>query len=382
MAVVLNKIGATAVAVLPICYLCSKNGSPLVQHSLVACLWVIFLGIPCLNQSDMEIRSSVTMITAVLSFIIPLKLTQLILYPPRQKDDLGASNKSDEEDKLKNISRENNDISWRGFLSFVGSVFYYLIPISKTKSPVPTWQALLKQNTMYTVVTLMKIIMTPLFGFALRRLADKYPFPSLRQEPVAYMKMEVLFTLELIGMAWTNDLQCVIVSLLSGGRLQMLHMHNFPFLSRSLRDLWGRRYNLLINTLLKETVFIPAQNYYDCSKQVASVLAFTTSGILHSWVAYFTFGGGVVRASLFFASQALWINQVEQREWYRNSFRSFWKAVVTVLYFYATACLYVGMFVEAMPDWLDKNAGGVVPEVPVMKDVTNSLGVAIGLIRE
>jgi hypothetical protein len=40
------------------------------------------------------------------------------------------------------------------------------------------------------------------------------------------------------------------------------------------------------------------------------------------------------------------------------------------------------MFVEAMPDWLDKNAGGVVPELPVMKDVTNSLGVAIGLIRE
>jgi hypothetical protein len=133
--------------------------------------------------------------------------------------------------------------------------------------------------------------------------------------------------------------------------------------------------------LLRETVFIPAQNYYDCSKQVASVLAFTTSGILHSWVAYFTFGGGVVRASLFFVSQALWINQVEQREWYRNSFPSFWKAVVTVLYFYATACLYVGLFVEAMPDWLDKNAGGV-PEVPVMKDVTNSLGVTIGLIRE
>lgn len=375
----MNTIGATAVAVLPICYLCSKKGSSLVKHSLVACLWIVFLGIPCLNQSEMEIRSSVTMITSVLSFIMPLKLTQLILCPYREKDDLGASKKSDG-DKLNNISTDEN-MSWRGFLSFVGSFFYYMIPISKTKPPFPTWQALLKQNAKYMVIILIKIIITPLFGLALRRLADKYPYPSLRQEPVAYMKMEILFTLEVIGMAWTNDSQCVIVNLLSGGRLQMLHMHNFPFLSRSLRDLWGRRYNLLISTLLKETVFIPAQNSYGCSKQVASILAFTTSGVLHSWVAHFTFGGGVGRASLFFLLQAIWINRVEQKEWYRNSVPSIWKAVSPVLYFYATACLYVGLFVEAMPEWLDKNAGAV-PDVPVLQDVTRSIGVAIGLIQE
>ena len=327
----------------------------------------------------MPVHTISTMMTSVLSFIIPLKLTQLVLYPHLQyTHDVPASKKND--DRPKDLT-EHASLSFHGFLAFVGSFLYYLVPISKTKLPLPTWPALLKQNATGLVIILGKITSLPLFEIALHQLADKHPYPSFTQDTVSYMQMVVLFTLQLIAMAWTTDIQSVAISLLSGGRLQMLYMHKYPFLSRSLQDLWGRRYNLLITTLLKETVYIPAQNYYNCSKAGASLAAFFTSGVLHSWVAHFTFGRGVVRASLFFVSQAVWIYIVEGHSSYRNGIPPILKAVGTIFFFYATAWLCVGLFVEAMPDWLNKNPQ-MVPDLPFVRGVANSVGLAIGLIQE
>lgn len=137
--------------------------------------------------------------------------------------------------------------------------------------PLPTWRVLLKQNAITLAIVLFKITIIPLFELALNQLANKYPYPSSESNLVAYLQIEVLFTMELIAMAWGTDIQSVVINVLSGGRLEMLYMHNNPFLSSSLRDLWGRRYNLLINSLLKETAYIPAQTYYAYSKQVASI---------------------------------------------------------------------------------------------------------------
>ena len=369
---VMEKISAAAVVSLPVCYVCSKRASSLVQHILVVSLWAIFLGIPCTD--DMEIHSFTTMVASVLSFIVPLKLTSLVFYPS-PRDNVAVSKKTDNTTK---DTTNMESLRWHDFGTFVGSFLYYLVPISKTNSPLPTWPVLLKRNAIYLIIIIFKIMILPLFELALNQLADKHPYPSMTQTPVVYMQMEVLFTLELIAMAWGTDIQSVAINLLSGGRLEMLYMHNYPFLSHSLRDLWGRRYNLLINTLLKETVYLPAQNYYGCSKHVASLLAFFTSGLLHSWVAHFSFGGGVVRACLFFVSQALWMNAVEGQAWYRDSLPSVCKATFTICYFYITSWLYVGLFIEAMPDWLDKNPQSV-PVVPIVTDVTNSLAVAVGL---
>jgi hypothetical protein len=283
---------------------------------------------------------------------------------------------------LKKSGDESKEVSlsWKGFASFTGSFLYYAVPISKTKISLPTWRVLLKQNTITLAIVLFKITIIPLFELALNQLATKYPYPSLDSNPVAYLQMEILFTLELIAMAWGTDIQSVVINVLSAGRLEMLYMHNYPFLSSSLRDLWGRRYNLLINSLLKETAYIPAQTYYGYSKRVASLLAFFTSGMLHSWVAHFTFGTGVMRACLFFVSQALWMNLVEGQSWYRESVPTIVKAVLTVCYFYATAVLYVGLFVESMPDWLDKNPQ-TVPYVPLLHHVTNTIAASLGLVQ-
>lgn len=367
-----ETMAAVSIVAVPICYICSKKASSLVLYALVACLWIVFLSIPCIR--DMPLHFFPTMMASVLSFIVPLKLVQLILFPP-SRDDTAVSKKNDGDKPI-----DTNSLCWKEFGSFVGSFLYYLIPLSFAKKPLPTWPVLLKRNGSNLLIVLCKIAIVPLFEIALNQLAREYPYLSLTGNPVVYTKVEVLFTMELIAMAWSTDIQSVIINLVTGGHVEMLYMHNYPFLSSSLRDLWGYRYNRLINILLKETVYIPAQTYFGCSKQVASFLAFLTSGILHSWVAYFTFGGGVLRASLFFVLQALWIGLVEGSEWYRRNVPVPIKAVLTICYFYVTAWLYVGLFVEALSDWLEKNPQ-TVPNLPLVRDVTNLLATSLGLVR-
>lgn len=69
------------------------------QHSLVACLWSVFLGIPLLEEEELPIHAFTTMIASILAFIMPLKLTQLVLYPPlpQGNDGTSTSKKSDGE---------------------------------------------------------------------------------------------------------------------------------------------------------------------------------------------------------------------------------------------------------------------------------------------
>lgn len=74
------------------------------------------------------------------------------------------------------------------------------------------------------------------------------------------------------------------------------------------------------------------------------------------------------------------MNLVEGQSWYRESVPTIAKAVLTVCYFYATALLYVGLFVESMPDWLDKNPQAV-PNIPLLCHVTSFMAASLGLVQ-
>eukprot|EP00546_Thalassionema_frauenfeldii_P012146 CAMPEP_0178918672 /NCGR_PEP_ID=MMETSP0786-20121207/13954_1 /TAXON_ID=186022 /ORGANISM="Thalassionema frauenfeldii, Strain CCMP 1798" /LENGTH=58 /DNA_ID=CAMNT_0020592403 /DNA_START=719 /DNA_END=892 /DNA_ORIENTATION=+ len=58
-------------------------------------------------------------------------------------------------------------------------------------------------------------------------------------------------------------------------------MANPLFTSRSPSDFWGRRWNLLVHSLLKGGIFKPVRKYF--SSTVATVAAFLASGALHEW---------------------------------------------------------------------------------------------------
>jgi hypothetical protein len=59
-------------------------------------------------------------------------------------------------------------------------------------------------------------------------------------------------------------------------------MMNPLFGSKSPSDFWGRRWNLLVHSVLKNGVFKPVRKY--CSKTTAAVAAFLASGFFHEWL--------------------------------------------------------------------------------------------------
>jgi hypothetical protein len=67
----------------------------------------------------------------------------------------------------------------------------------------------------------------------------------------------------------------------TGYQTQVVMMN--PLLeSASPSDFWGRRWNLIVHTVLKNGVFKPVRRYY--STTVATVAAFVASGMFHEWL--------------------------------------------------------------------------------------------------
>ena len=75
---------------------------------------------------------------------------------------------------------------------------------------------------------------------------------------------------------------------------------------------------------LKDTVYKPLLCIYknDISKETASLAAFFVSGVLHSHVAYFAFGRGVLKACLFFVTHHYLIQLEKKLVPGRNDTRS------------------------------------------------------------
>lgn len=59
-------------------------------------------------------------------------------------------------------------------------------------------------------------------------------------------------------------------------------MSNPLFGSKSPSDFWGRRWNLVVHTVLKNGVFKPVRRYF--SKTTAVVAAFLASAAFHEWL--------------------------------------------------------------------------------------------------
>mmetsp|Transcript_6226 Transcript_6226/g.9572 ORF Transcript_6226/g.9572 Transcript_6226/m.9572 type:complete len:414 (+) Transcript_6226:34-1275(+) len=93
----------------------------------------------------------------------------------------------------------------------------------------------------------------------------------------------VLFQLYLSTFGEALRLVC---SIALGCEMQEM-MANPLFTSRSPSDFWGRRWNLLVHSLLKGGIFKPVRKYF--SSTVATVAAFLASGALHEWILYILF---------------------------------------------------------------------------------------------
>lgn len=340
MSSVQTQLKAAATIALPLSYLVSNKCSAQVKHIFIWTLWTVFLSFPFMGN-DMEPVSFATMMTSVLAFIFPLKLTQLVLWwkpTTNDKDD-------------------QNEISFRGFCAFAGSFLWYGLAISRTTEK-GDWLYLLTRTAEYMLWIVVKLLILPVLAVELHRLAKH---PETRSV-TTYFLLLILNWVSVYAGSWLGDAQCVVVSLLSAGRFELLPFNNYPFLAVSIKEYWGKRYNRIIHTLLKETVYLPAQNVYGLSKRTASLATFAVSGLLHVYVVHFTFQTGYLRAFVWFIAQHYWIYLVEETNEWKELPRAV-KRIVTHTFFFLSLTLYGGLFVEAMPEWLDKNRPENIPQV-------------------
>ncbi|CAL2237308.1 unnamed protein product [Prunus armeniaca] len=91
------------------------------------------------------------------------------------------------------------------------------------------------------------------------------------------------------------ETQLIIVAALAWGLLGLdLKQHfNEPYLSTSLQNFWGRRWNLVVTSILRQSVYEPTLNFSTCviGRRWASLPAvfasFLVSGLMHELIYYY-----------------------------------------------------------------------------------------------
>ena len=98
----------------------------------------------------------------------------------------------------------------------------------------------------------------------------------------------VAFYFALLTTAYMTEIQIAPIRIITRDKYTLQSFTNFPLYSRSLHEFWGRRYNRLIGTVLKESIFQPLASYTSFPA-VMAILTFIVSGLLHVHIVFVVF---------------------------------------------------------------------------------------------
>lgn len=161
-----------------------------------------------------------------------------------------------------------------------------------------------------------------------------------------------LFYFYICAGTFINDIQIALVRSITRNKYELLAFNDYPFLSRSIREFWGRRYNRLVGTLLKESVFDPVRSLPYSSTTIAALASFTLSGLLHAHVATTCFNAPPLPSFLFFILNGLACS-VEAKCPF--TLPRFVGILTTHAFLLLTAPLYIGLFTRAGPKFYQFN---------------------------
>ncbi|CAF1400299.1 unnamed protein product [Rotaria sordida] len=218
--------------------------------------------------------------------------------------------------------------------SYVGKFLWFLIPIVKCDLNYP--------------------IILDLVSAGIKLLLNHwiYRWLLICEPSDSYARM-TMFYLFICTSLYTFDMQSALIRLVTRNNYTLLSYNNFPFLSRSLREFWGYRYNRIVGSLLKESVFEPVRRSFSFSPTIAALTSFTLSGLLHAHIAVAVFSASSPLPALTFfllqgavccAETVLSINLPKPIG-----------IAVTHLFLLVTAPLYVGLFIRAGPNYFALN---------------------------
>jgi len=262
---------AACLGTIPLSWLTHRLTSSVMLRGAVAASW---MGVTLALPLHLPPRTPETMISAVFAFILPLKGLQMLISPPD------------------NLPTKPMPSLWAWFKQFA----FYAFPVSEVPADKRPSPAQIAASTVTTaIVASLKYYAAPVICQVMHSLATRDSKPVL--------PLIVLFTVETMRGTWSQDLQCTAVSVFSGGRYALQPFNDWVVLSTSLGELWGSRYNKLISSLLRDTVYGPCKRA-GLSGQSSLLASFAMSGALHMFVARVVFHKGEGRTMCFFLLHA------------------------------------------------------------------------------
>ena len=270
--------------------------------TIIPCLILIFIGCHDLPYLDMS-----SVVTISLYWMITIRLIHLIIFSPNETD---------------------------SFRSYGWKFLWFFIPIVPCQSKNPI--------SFYLISASIKIFL------------NHWIYQWMRFCPPndSYGRIG-MFYINICTGTFLNDIQIVVIRLITRNKYSVLEFNDYPFLSKSIREFWGRRYNRLVGTLLKESIFDPIRRLPYSSSMIAALASFIMSGILHAHVAVGAFGASSPLPSfIFFILQGIACCAEVICPF---TLPKPLGILFTHAFLLVTAPLYVGLFTEANAEYYEFN---------------------------
>ncbi|CAF1412834.1 unnamed protein product [Adineta steineri] len=285
--------------------------------TIVPCAALLFAGSQNLPHFHMS-----SVMTVSLYWMISIRLVDLIVFSPEKPLSL---------------------------LSYIGKFLWFLFPIVKCNYNYPI---------IFDVISA---------GIKLLLAHWVYRWFLICEPSDSYAQMGMFYLFICTG-TYVTDLQIALVRLITRDKYTILSFNDFPFKSRSIREFWGRRYNQLVSSLLKESVFEPTRRLFSFSSAVAALTSFAVSGLLHAHVAVACFGASSpLPAFTFFLLQGA---ACCAESFFSIKLPKPIGIVVTHMFLLVTAPLYVGLFTRAGSTYFPLNPPPLLnakwlPQLPI-----------------
>jgi len=167
--------------------------------------------------------------------------------------------------------------------TYLAKILWIIFPILKTNSARSQWSI---------VFDFLLIIMKILVNHWIYRWCLNCP--SKVNGSTTFL---VLMSMNTI--TYLMDIQMLVVRILTRNKYTIQSFTNFPILSLSLGEFWGRRSNQLIHFIFKQSIYQPIRHEFH-SATLARFITFIISGFMHFHIAFLLFNDRSILFSTFF----------------------------------------------------------------------------------
>jgi len=252
------------------------------------------------------------------------------------------------------------------FSQFIYKFFWFFQPISKNDNKdesSPSSSLMSSKQVIWEVVRDLGLAGIKVFlcdwardSIVLSTSAIDRGGASLRKDVLknysTIVQLSAMFGFFMFARTTMDDINNALVTLFTWGRYKRLSFNDWPILSASPREFWGRSYNRPLSTFLRESVFQPLRLQAGFSADAAAMTCFALSAGLHMHTVKLCFGGGVWSTMMYFFIHGIACGIESRYSEVWNSLPKLIRISLTQGFLLATTPLYLALFIYACPAWL------------------------------